>query len=399
LKNIYDAMVVGAGPIGSYMAYRLADKGHSVIVFERRQNVADSICCTGILGNECITKFPLANNSIINEVYSAKLFSPSGAHISLRKETVQAHIVDRVVYEQTLYQRAKEAGAEYRLGCQVDNLEFSDSCVTATIKCGKYETYSAGRIAVISGGFETSLPRKIGLDKRGDFVLGVQAEVETKGVDEIEVYLGQGTAPGFFAWLVPTSNNKALAGLLTRRSPGLYLNNLLSDLLLKNRILSDVVKYSYGGIPLTPLSKTYGERMVIVGDAAGQVKPTTGGGIYYGLLCADIAVDTIHEALVIDNLSEKKLAVYQKRWRKKLSKELRIGYIARRLFEKLSDSQIENIFNTIQTNKIHEDLLMSPELSFDWHSPSILKALKHKPIRQTIWALGQSVLPFNKPKY
>ena len=206
--------------------------------------------------------------------------------------------------------------------------------------------------------------------------------------------MGQNIAPGFFAWLGPTSSGKALVGLLARRSPGVYLKNLLSRLFVQGKIASSKAECTYGGIPLRPLPKTFGERVVVVGDAAGQVKPTTGGGIYYGLLCADIAADTVHEALCADDLSEKRLALYERNWKGMLGRELQMGYWARRLYEKLNDSQIELIFDVVHSNNIHEDLLQSPEFSFDWHGDSIVRVLRHMPLRKTVGAMTKAILPF-----
>ena len=157
------------------------------------------------------------------------------------------------------------------------------------------------------------------------------------------------------------------------------MKNLISKLIAQGKITSAETNITYGGIPLIPLPKTYKERIIVVGDAAGQVKPTTGGGIYYGLLCADIAAAVIHGALQSSNFSAKRMSRYEREWRKKLSKELQIGYWARKTYERLDDKQIENIFDIMQADKIHEAILQSPDFSFDWHSESILRALKNKP--------------------
>ena len=378
MAELYDAMVVGAGPVGSYLAYRLAKLGYRVIVFERRPKVGDTVCCTGIVGKECFDRFPIANNAILTQASSAKFFSPSGKMLSLRKETVQAYVVDRAAFDGALARRAQDEGADYLLSARVDDIALADHCVRAEVEYGGRMTNFDAKVVVISSGFGVSLPKRLGLGKIGDFVLGAQAEVSAKGVDEVEVYFGQSIAPGFFAWLVPTSSGKALAGLLTRRSPGSYLKNLLLRLFGEGKIASPEAESTYGGIPLTPLPKTYGERLVVVGDAAGHVKPTTGGGIYYGLLGADMAADTVHEALCADDLSAKRLARYERDWKRMLVKELRIGYLARRLYENLSDSQIERIFDLIRSNNIHEELLRSPDFSFDWHGDSVLRVLRHK---------------------
>ena len=121
-----------------------------------------------------------------------------------------------------------------------------------------------------------------------------------------------------------------------------------------------------------------------MGDAAGQVKPTTGGGIYYGLLSAQIAADTLHEALSSNDFSDMEFAKYEKRWKRKLSKELRTDYFARRLFEKLSDKSIERAFHIIESNGIHESLLKSDAFSFDWHGEMIKRGLKHLGLGGTI---------------
>lgn len=371
-------MVVGAGPAGSYLAYRLAKLGHQVIVFEQRPKMGDGVCCTGIVGKECFDRFPIANNAILTQASSAKFFSPSGKSLSLRKETVQAYVIDRAAFDGAVACRAQEEGADYLLSARVDDIVLADRCVRAEVEHGGRMTDFYARVVVISSGFGGSLPKRLGLGKIGDFVLGAQAEVAAKGVDEVEVYLGQSIAPGFFAWLVPTSSGKALVGLLTRRSPGSYLKNHLSRLFIEGKIASPEAEFTYGRIPLKPLPKTYGERLVVVGDAAGHVKPTTGGGIYYGLLCADMAADTIHEALCAGDLSAKRLASYEQCWKRTLARELQIGYLARRIYEKLSDGQIEHIFDVVHSNNIHEELLQSPDFAFDWHGDSVLRVMRHK---------------------
>ncbi len=122
----------------------------------------------------------------------------------------------------------------------------------------------------------------------------------------------------------------------------------------------------------------------MVGDAAVQVKPTTGGGIYYGLLCADIATDHLHRALGDDDLSSKSLAGYEREWKKKLERELKICYYARKFYEHLSDKQIDRIFDIIKSSGIDEALLKADDLSFDWHGEVILKLLGHKVLSKAI---------------
>jgi flavin-dependent dehydrogenase len=265
---------------------------------------------------------------------------------------------------------------------------FSDNGVSLEFGMqGNGIKYLQARAVVIAAGAASAgLAVALGLGKVGDFAMGAQAEVEIMGVDEVEVYFGGEITPGFFAWLVPISSQKALVGLLSRRKPEVYLRRLLARLLAQGKIVSTKVEMTRGGIPLQALARTYGERLLVVGSAAGQVKPTTGGGIYYGLLCADIAANHLNRALKSDNLSAENLSSYQREWRKRLGVELRIGYWARKLYERLSDRQIDQVFDIIESNGIDEALLKAEDLSFDWHSKVVLRVMADKALSKAMVA-------------
>jgi flavin-dependent dehydrogenase len=129
-------------------------------------------------------------------------------------------------------------------------------------------------------------------------------------------------------------------------------------------------------VPVGTLARSYGDRVLVIGDAAGQVKPTTGGGIYFGHLGARIAAKVLDEALSSDNLTAGQLSRYQKQWKATMGKELSRGYWARWAYTKLSDRQIEGIFNMFDSDGRAEALLNSGNFSFDWHSELILAVLR-----------------------
>ncbi|MCK5654229.1 MAG: NAD(P)/FAD-dependent oxidoreductase [Dehalococcoidia bacterium] len=371
---MYDAVIVGAGPTGSYIAHRLASLGHKVVVFEEHERIGEPVQCTGIIGAECLERFPLFDGTVVGEVSSARLFSPSRKELRLWRESVQAYIVDRAALDRSLAEKAQGKGAHYLPGSRVKDIAVLDDRVM--VETEGQETCEA-KTAVIASGFDSRIPQKLGLGRVGDLIIGAQAEVSIDGHSELEVYFDQRVAPGFFAWFVPTVPKRALVGLFSRRKPGRHLRMLLATLFQQGMIASPEVKITYRGIPLKPLPKTYRERVIVVGDAAGQVKPTTGGGVYYGLLCAEVATDTLHQALATDTFSEKLFSGYQEAWQEKIGWELRIGYFARSLYERLTDHQIDYLFHLIASKGIHESLLQSPELSFDWHGKAIVEGLKY----------------------
>ncbi|GAG46719.1 unnamed protein product, partial [marine sediment metagenome] len=107
-----------------------------------------------------------------------------------------------------------------------------------------------------------------------------------------------------------------------------------------------------------------------MGEAAGQVKTTTGGGIFYGLICSEIATGVLKRAFHKGDLSYRQLSEYERLWKSKLGKELRMGKLARRILGRLSDKQIDMIFKFVgERPKVKE--LMEREFKFDYHSDLI----------------------------
>lgn len=381
---MYDTIVVGGGPTGSYTAYKLAENEYNVIVLERKRRAGEVACCTGIIGQECVNTFIIDDKVILRQVNGAGLFSPSGNRLSLWREKPQACILDRAAFDMAIAERAQRAGADYVFDCLVEDIAVARDRVSIKASCQGKEARFEARAVAIASGFGSGLCERLGLGRFGDFTIGAQAEVETSGVDEVEVYFGREIAPGFCAWLVPTTPPMAKVGLMSRKNPELYLRKWLSHLAAQGKIASAKVEPSCGGIPLKPLPRTCGERLLVIGAAAGQVKPTSGGGIYYGLLGAEIAARTLHQALADGDLSARRLAQYQRGWRKRLGRELRAGYWARQLFEHLSDRQIDRIFEIVKANGIDEALLKAEELSFDWHSQTILRLMGYQMVAKAI---------------
>ncbi|PKB71014.1 MAG: hypothetical protein BZY87_07955 [SAR202 cluster bacterium Io17-Chloro-G6] len=367
-----DVIVVGAGPAGNNAALSLACQGYGVTVIDSRENIGDKLC-TGLVGEECFRRYPIDPALVYREINSARVVSPSSE--SLRFETPHpvARVINRVDYVSSFADRARVAGAQYLLGrrvVRVDQLE--DRVMVATD-----DGISEARALVLAAGFGSQLNRQLGLGEASDYVVGIQALVETDGLDEVEVFLGRKVAPGFFAWLVPTQPGYALAGLLVRKDATQRFVEFISARKADGRIKELVSKVTRWGIPLRPLRKTYTDRVIVVGDAAGQVKPTTGGGIFYSLLASEIASGALDQALRDDKLSATHLGRYQKEWKNLLSNELEVGYSARRAFEFLGDGQINSLVHQAGKNGFVAELANSPGVSFDWHSSMIGKIMVH----------------------
>ena len=390
---MYDIAVIGGGPVGSRVASRLAGMGHRVVVLEQKERPGEGVCCTGIVSQECTRTFAIEDDLILREVVSATLFSPSGKALRLERPDTRACILDRPAFDNALAHHAQDKGAEYLFSSRANNLEVgSDRVKIETLRQGK-RTHFEARAVVIASGFNSRLVEELRLGSINHFFAGAQAEVETAPLDEMEVYFGEEIAPGFFAWLVPSSLSRARVGLLARQRPGHYLKKLISSLAIQGKIASAEAELSYGRVPVKPLARTYFERLLVVGTAAGQVKPTTGGSIYYGLLCADIAAETLKQALASNDLSAKGLASYERAWQKKLGGELKKGYRVRKFYELLNDPQIDKLFDTIDAEGMAEVLLRDGNVSFDWHSGGLLRILGSTALSRVSQVMKRTLRP------
>jgi digeranylgeranylglycerophospholipid reductase len=370
---LYDVIIIGSGPCGSHIARSLSRQGYRVAVVEKNERAGDGVCCTGILSHECLSAFDLDNSLILRQVSSAKLHSPSGKCLRLYRKVPVAAIIDRPRLDASLARQAEAAGADYLYGTTATEILPDPDAVKVRINGQHQETVLIAELAIIATGFGSPLPGKLSLGEIKRFGLGAQAEVTINGVDEVEVYFDQDPSPGTFAWLVPTSDGRGLAGVLSQRQADGQLQSFLDTLSRQGKIASSQVPYSQGLIPLRPLPKTYADRVLVVGEAAGQVKPTSGGGIYYGLLCADIAAEVVSQAFSAGDFSASTLSAYQKRWRARLNRELTIDYWARALFTRLSNKNIEFLFRRARQKGVPELIAASKNFSFDWHSGFLLR--------------------------
>jgi digeranylgeranylglycerophospholipid reductase len=374
---LYNTIIIGAGPVGSYLAGKLAGLGYKVLVLDKKSAAGEDVCCTGIISKDCFNLLPTDLNLTKRPVSSARFLAPSGKSLKFSRNDEVAYIIDRVALEQVLADYAQASDVGYLFESDVIDIQNARECLQVTANYAGHKTIFEAETAVITTGFGSPLPARLGLGEIRNFVFGAQAEVSLRDVNDIEIYFDRRLAPDGFSWLVPTGENNGLAGQLTRRQPKSYFRKLLSALKAQGKIATVEVSPAYRAIPLQSLPKTHSDRLLVVGEAAGQVKPTTGGGIYYGLICADIAADTLHEAFQLHEFSESCLASYEKKWRARLGREIKIGNWSQRFYRMLGNRQIEGLYNFISRNGMPQFIAELDDFPFDWHSDLLLKTLKH----------------------
>ncbi len=371
-----DSIVIGAGPAGSRVAAQLAGLGHRVLVLERAAAPGHKHACTGIISLECVRAFGIPDEVILRTVGSAKLYSPSGEVLRVERPAPQAAILDRPAFDTRLAARAREAGAEIRYNCRVTGMSFQPDAAVVSYDTPDGPKTLEARAVVVASGYHPNLLRPLRLGGYRYSAVGAQAEAEAD-IEEVEVHFGK-TAPRFFGWLVPAGPGRAKIGLLSRDGAGAKLKAWLAALADAGLIASPDVAIAYGRVPLHPLRRTHGNRFLVVGDAAGQVKPITGGGIYFGLLAADLAADTLHSAAARDDFSADSLAAYEAAWRRKLGRELRWGYRGRRFAELMGDRALDALFRWTPRSGTVNTLAASDDLAFDWHARALGRLVRYR---------------------
>jgi flavin-dependent dehydrogenase len=202
-----------------------------------------------------------------------------------------------------------------------------------------------------------------------------QAEVQGNGFRETTVLFGAGA--GEFTWVVPFARggkDYLRVGATGGATPGRRLQALLRGPFAAH-LEAPCPPVRHWVIPLSPIRRTYADRLVAVGDAAGQVKPTSGGGIYYGLLCAEIAAEVLAEGLRREDLSARFLSRYERAWRGRIGAEIRAGRLFRRIFERMTGEEIDAVFRVLASDGVLEEV--AAEARFDWHRGVILAMLRH----------------------
>lgn len=368
----HDVVVIGAGPVGSYCAFELVRNGLDVLVLEKNLPGQYQPVCSGVIGTEAFTEFPLPVDSIVSEVREIVLVSPGGQKVAYRPDTVQAYVVNRTMLDEQLRMLARSNGAEIKEGLTCIGLEVTDRSVHVRVSPGAQDVRA--KVVMIASGYSPVLTKMAGLGTVLGFVEGVQADAEVDELNQTEVYLGNAVAPSSFAWLVGLQNGKARVGLTSRRKSLTFLHSFLNNPFVEGRVRMTGRAYKKI-IPCGLLKRSFGDRLMVVGEAAGQVKTTTHGGIYYGLICARIAVETLAEAWKKQDFSSAIFAEYERRWRELLEPEILKGIRFRRFFSHLTDGQIEWFFKMSQKDGIMD--LLHEKAKFDWHGEFISSLIQH----------------------
>jgi len=385
-----DLVVVGAGPAGSMTAKAAAEAGLDVVMLEKRQEIGDPVRCAEGVSKAALKKLVELDPVWISaEVKGARIRAPDGTEIVMSEDRAGAevgYVLERKVFDRALAQKAAEAGAKVMVKTRALGLLW-DGGVPAGISAqfvGESLKIEAP-LVIGADGVESKVGRWAGIDtalKPKDIETCAQFLVQDEKIDDeyCEFYLGNEIAPGGYVWSFPKGQSIANVGigvLGSKANSGTPIR-LLRKFMKKNFPDGKVLEMMVGGVPVSgPIETTTTDGVILVGDAARQSDPITGGGIINamraGVMAGEIAADLVPKG----ELDKKALQVYEKRWRETIGKSITRNFAVKEFFVDLTDDDLNRLTHSLDGVNVAELDLKGLLKVLLRQNPKLLLKLRH----------------------
>lgn len=344
-----DVVIIGAGPVGSTIAYYLSQNNLKVTIVEKKKEVGYPLQCAGILSKNIFDYNILPDSVILNKVNGAFLHTKK--HIlNVKKDESVAYIIDRIAYDNFLLNRAVDSGVK------LINQKAVDFDIENGVTYLLNNDEISSKIIIGCDGYNSKLSKKLGNTQKNFMASQVLAEIDLKSMFEfrnssqidnhVDTYLLKDALPGFI-WIIPLKNNLYRVGLFSNQDYKKQ-SELLTEFLDKNFNYSIIEKYR-GFIPVyDDKNQIVKNRALLIGDAAGQIKPTSGGGLLIGFDACRMACKYVVEAISQDNIDI--LKKYQKEFNKNYQKEFNYQFKVHKTLNLLNDEDLNYLFLKLKEN-------------------------------------------------
>ncbi|MDI6720249.1 MAG: NAD(P)/FAD-dependent oxidoreductase [Methanomicrobiales archaeon] len=329
---VYDVVVVGAGPCGSAAARSCAESGLSTLCIEEHAAIGHPVQCAGLLSCQAFRECGVSERSVQNRVRGARICYGGGASLAFDAGTTRAFVVDRGVMDREMARIAADRGAEFALKTYACAIRGS----TLTVKERGERREIPFRILIAADGPRSTIARLLGMERPRLHLSGLQCEMPCD-LDPNLVEIHPHASPDFFGWAIPVRDGRARVGLCGLRD-------------VRERFQRFAARFGHsslalvsGVIPLGTMPRTFGNRVLFVGDAAGFPKPTSGGGIYTGVRSARHAARVAAECCESGRFDDDALRSYESAWKKDFGHELEVGMRLLSLRRRMSDGELDGI--------------------------------------------------------
>jgi len=361
MKDNYDVIVVGAGPAGSVAAKTAAKKGLSVLLIEKRQEIGDPVRCAEGVSKEALKKHIAPDPRwICSDMKGSKIFSPDGTCIQMAEEIAGGevgYVLERKVFDRVLAYESAKAGAEVMVKTRATGLIIENGyvCGIKAMHLGhEYEIRS--KIVIGADGIESKVGRWAGIDtslKPSDMETCVQYLMSGVNVDKeyCQFYLGRKIAPCGYLWIFPKGDNMANVGIgiLGSESGPKRAVDYLNEFVKEKLPDASIIEIDYGGVPVSgSIDRTISNGLMLIGDAARQSDPVTGGGIINAMDAGQMAGEVAYNAILANDVSTKMLQEYENKWRSTIGKAIDNGLIVKDTFVKFTDEELNSLAHSLK---------------------------------------------------
>jgi len=345
---------VGAGPAGGYAAGRIAKAGYEVALLEEHREIGEPIQCGGLVTPR-VFDIVSCKETIIGKVHGAEIFSPSGKRIVIDSKKTEAVVVDRAMFDRAIVTQALRNGAHSFLGAQAAAATRKDGGVEVLVDQDGVSRHLRCKILIGADGVRSSVAKWFNILRPKKILPGF--EVDMVGVESdpglVQLFVGSNYAPGFFGWIIPSGDTARVGLCVGSGNAYAYLEKMLEEPTVRGFVKrAQPILYIAGGIPFGFPKRSHADNVMIVGDAACQAKATSGGGIFTALLCSTFCAQTAIEALEKKDYGARMLHRYHKAWTGSMGKELRKDLAIHDSFSRLTDAQIEEIFDILDNPEV-----------------------------------------------
>jgi geranylgeranyl reductase family protein len=348
IHSDFDVIVVGAGPAGSTAAEHLAQADLQVALLEEHSRVGLPVHCSGLISPRALVLSGLSEEAVALQCYrQARIWGPDGGRLWVRSDSVQAIAVDRACFDQALAARAVAAGAKLMLETKAHYFERASGQVRVGATTPGGEVQLQAPLLVGADGAASRVAGWLGRQGRHEVVPVIKADIlfEGEGTGTVEILVGRDVAPGWFGWVIPLPEGRATIGLGSTGSPRDSFRAFLD--LVRRRFGPFALEGTRSSpLPLGPARDFVDDGVLLVGAAARQTKPMTGGGVYLGIRAAHLAAETAIQALSRGTTSRQALAPYEVAWHRLEGREVQVGHQLRQVYRRLPDRALDWIVAT-----------------------------------------------------